>query len=300
MPNPDVQFGDDSRPNTRPIYGYIVTQLDTDIEPLFLTGHDGEFDVSNMPDSYGAASPQTFIPANVGHGPVRREGNFDKSSFELRALTKDIAGISRYVLCGAIPKIRVDIIKVNPGRMADGLNAKWNDDTILVQTGLVSAITFQGFGLMLECTPEPLFSNHEIPRWRFTRTCNHQLFGKGCKLNKADFKLEANITAVNLQARTVTVDDVVSGAGANYWKHGYLEHGPTGLKMTIQQSENSSGSTIVKLNQWSPDIEVGHAVKLFPGCNNTFATCRDKFGNAPNFGGFSQVPNKNPSSHGVN
>jgi len=302
MPNPEIQFGDDSRPDTRPIYGYIVNQIDTAIPPLFLTGHDGEFDVSAMPANYDADSPQTFTPANIGHGPIRREGNFDKSTFELRALTNDITGVSRYVLTGAIPKIRVDIIKINPGRMADGMNAEWGEDTILVQTGLVSSITFQGFGIMLECVPQPLFSNHEIPRWRFTRTCNHQLFGKGCGLEKNDFKLEATITATDIKNRILTVNaSITPPTGAtNHWKHGYMAHDPSGLRLPIQQSANSGGTTILKLHQWSPDIEVGDTVKLFPGCNNLFSTCRDKFSNAPNFGGFSHVPNKNPSAHGIN
>ncbi len=37
-------------------------------------------------------------------------------------------------------------------------------------------------------------------------------------------------------------------------------------------------------------IEAGHAFDLYPGCNRQLATCRDRFSNLLNFGGFPHVP----------
>jgi hypothetical protein len=39
---------------------------------------------------------------------------------------------------------------------------------------------------------------------------------------------------------------------------------------------------------------VGQTLEVWPGCDKTLAACRDKFNNAPRFGGFPHIPDKNP------
>ncbi len=301
MPDPIAQFGDDSKPDTRPIYGYIIRQLTGTQPPICLTGHDGEFSISGIPSRYETTNPQTFSVAAISHGPIRREGNFDKSTFEVNALTRDINGISLYTLTGALPRLAIDIIKVSPAAAEDG-TAVWNSETFVVQTGIVSGLSFRGFAVTVECTPEPLFSNHEIPTWRFSRTCNRMLYSPGCAVSKSAFDMAATITAIDIQNRRITVNDSYGADGThfNWFKHGMVKHNPSGLLLSVRMSENiPTNKTLLTLHQWNPDIQVGDAVVCYPGCNHTFVTCRDKFSNAQNFGGFSEVPNKNPAQHGV-
>lgn len=299
MPEPMAIFGDDSRSDIRPIYCYIIRQLDTAIASLFLTSYDGEIEIENLPDHYGADSPQIFTPANIGHGPIRREGNFDKSTFQIRARTAELDGVSRYALTGAIPKIQIDVIKVNPGRVDDGIACRWQYDTRTSQTGLINTLGFQGFTIVAECVPEPLFSNQEIPRWRFSRTCNHELYSPACGVDQADFTLTGNISALNLNQKIVTIDDTFPGSDDDFFRQGVMTHVPTGVRLSVFKSWKEGGETYAKLAQWLPDFEVGDAVTISAGCRHKFFVCRDKFSNAHNFGGFSKVPNKNPSQHGV-
>lgn len=300
MPDPNTLVGDDSRPNTRPVYCYIVRQLDvTDAPPLFLTQYDGEVTIGNLPAAYDADSPQVFTPANIGHGPISREGGFDKTTFEIRALTQDMAGLSRYALTGAVPRVQVDVVKVNPGPVLAGTTAGWNNDCIVVQSGLMSSFGFQGFTVVVECVPPPLFSGHEVPRCRFTRTCNHVLYGPACRVNPAGFELATNILEMRPGQRRLIIQGVHADDVGNYFRQGVCLHQPTGLRLAIFKSELDGGNTVLKLHQWNPDMEVGDVVVARAGCKHTFAECHAKFDNAPNFGGFSTVPNKNPTVHGV-
>jgi uncharacterized phage protein (TIGR02218 family) len=44
---------------------------------------------------------------------------------------------------------------------------------------------------------------------------------------------------------------------------------------------------------WLPmpnDIAVGHTYSVYPGCDRRFATCKAKFNNVANFGGFPHIP----------
>lgn len=301
MPDPNTLTGDDSRPNTRPIYCYIVRQLDiADVPPLFLTQYDGEVVIGNMPGIYYADSPQVFTPASIGHGPISREGSFDKATFEVRALTQDMAGISRYAMTGAVPRIQVDIVKVNPGQVLSGSTARWGDDTMVVQSGLMSSFGFKGYTVVVECVPPPLFSGHEVPRCRFTRTCNHVLYGVACRADPAPYTLETNILDVMVGRRRILIQghhaDDIDG---NFFRQGVCLHQPTGMRLSVERSEREGANTVLKLNQWSPDLNVNDVVVVRAGCTHTFATCRDKFNNAHNFGGFSTVPNKNITIHGA-
>jgi hypothetical protein len=300
MPDPNTLFGDDSRPNTRPIYCYIVRQLDIDdVPPLFLTQYDGEVVIGGMPGVYNADSTQIFTPVNIGHGPISREGSFDKATFEVRTLTQDMAGISRYAMTGAVPRIQVDIVKVNPGRVIAGDTANWAADTIVVQSGLMSSFGFKGYTVVVECVPPPLFSGHEVPRCRFTRTCNHVLFGSACRVDPEPFTLETNILQVMVEQRRIRIQGVHADDAGNYFRQGVCLHQPTGMRLSVEKSEIEAGDTVLKLTQWSPDLNVNDVVVVRAGCKHTFVECRDKFANAHNFGGFSTVPNKNPTLHGI-
>lgn len=294
-------FANDRRPDIRPIYGYIIRQVDADDVPnLFLVRNETEIDVSNLPARYDADDPQAFVPANITHGELRRESNFDKSAFEIQALTSDIEGISRYAMTGALPRIKVDVVKFNPGPNANGKTTNWTKDAMIVQRGLMASFTFQGFGVSIECVPEPLFSGHEVPRWRFSRTCNRQLYGPGCNVDKEAFELASNIVELERGKRAVTISDQHPDDDGNFFRQGVMIHQPTGMRFSIFKSTKvAGGKTRLKLHQWNPDFAETDVVVIRPGCRHTLADCRDKFDNAANFGGFSQVPNKNPSIHGL-
>lgn len=292
--------GDDSRPETLPIYGYIIRQLDIeDQPPLYLTSHENEFEISGMPARYDALNPQAFSPARITHGAIRRESNYDKTAFQINALTNDLTGFGRYALTGALPRIQVDIIKINPGRVISGSVVDWGDDSYQVQTGLMTSFSFQGFNMQVECVPEPLLSGHEIPRWRFSRTCNRQLYGNGCGVDSGPHEQIANIVSMNPGKRTMILSDLHPDETENYFRQGVMLHQVTGMRFSIFRSRIVGGDQEVKLHQWNPDFVIGDVVTIRAGCRHTLDDCVSKFSNGAKFGGFSEIPNKNPTMHGI-
>lgn len=124
-------------------------------------------------------------------------------------------------------------------------------------------------------------------RWQIN--CPHVLYGPGCELPSANFKVPATLTAVS--QFTINSPQFILPAGLSFaggyveWDsgHGYLE------RRTI----NSAAATALTLAYGSPDLADGLAVTAFPGCDHTTATCK-AFKNILNYGGDPWIPLKNP------
>lgn len=291
--------GNDTRPDRVPVYAYVLRHLGTLDASLFLTQYDQEFEVESFPAGWGADDPQLFRPANLSHGEITREGNFDKTTFQVSGITEQMGTISQYALTGAIPKIRVDVIKISSGPVLSGEIVNWADHCQIVQSGLVSQFAFQGQRIAVECVPEPLFGGLEIPRCRWSRSCNHQLYGTGCKVDPVPFSLTANVSAITIAERRVLISDIHASEAGNYFRQGVFTHQETGMIVSVSKSEIQGLGTLLTLTNWIPELEVGDVITVKAGCDHLFGTCGNKFSNAKNFGGFSGVPGVNPSVSGI-
>lgn len=79
---------------------------------------------------------------------------------------------------------------------------------------------------------------------------------------------------------------LVVGSGAT------LERIPI-VRATIPDVAAPTTATLALL-RGSAALAAGAALVLLPGCARTLAACRDKFGNARRFGGFPDLPQRNP------
>lgn len=291
--------GEDSRPTVTSIYAYVVQNLDGE-EIFFLSNYPGGVEIEGLPSAWGADDPQIFSPAQVTHGRIERRDGIDKVSFDFQAQLKQVAGLSRYTLFGAIPNIQIDVIRVSPGPVLAGIPAVYGRDTTTVQSGIIELFGTQGYLLNSRCTPEAFITGHQVPRWRHTRTCNRQLYAVDCGVNRELHKLEGNVVSTNYQARTMVISgQLPADKEEDYFRMGVLLHQATGTRHSIFQSSYAGEDTRVWLHQWFPDFQPGDVVTLYAGCNHTIDHCSQKFANLANFGGFPLVPNKNPAMHGV-
>jgi uncharacterized phage protein (TIGR02218 family) len=138
-----------------------------------------------------------------------------------------------------------------------------------------------------------------LPRLWFNRECQWALYGAGCRLNKEDFAWESQIAVMVRRNRKLVITGAPAGKAGNHFFGGFMVHNDTEAKFTCLASTTSGGDTVVTLGHWSEDLEVGDQVKLYPGCARTVNACTNKFNNAANFGGFSKIPDRNPSINGV-
>lgn len=142
---------------------------------------------------------------------------------------------------------------------------------------------------------ESIFTSLRRPglRARFQKTCRHALYARGCFLDPEDFADAATLDEIN--GNVVTVPE--AALEPDGWYAGGMVKAPDG---TLSYVSVHAG-TLLTLNRVSSSLAAafavdgpGTAITLYPGCAHNYATCRDKFANDDNYGGFDYIPSKNP------
>lgn len=117
-----------------------------------------------------------------------------------------------------------------------------------------------------------------------------------CKIDTAPLKNAATVANV-----AVGIDLTINGATVpgsspqrdNYYRGGYVER--NGLRILIRDWIYTS-PTIFRLSQKPPAEWQNHVVTLTPGCDKSRASCRDRWSNEVNFGGFGfAMPSYDPN-----
>jgi uncharacterized phage protein (TIGR02218 family) len=155
-----------------------------------------------------------------------------------------------------------------------------------IWAGEVSGVSIEG-NIATISAPSPLGSalRRRLPMVTASRSCRHVLFDGLCGVSRAAHLVSTTIANVN--GRNVTIASI--GGKPNAWaRYGTLRRVSTGEEMTIVEQ---TGTALV-LKAPIIGLSVGESVEVAAGCARDIATCRDKFANVPNFGGFPQMPLK--------
>lgn len=137
-------------------------------------------------------------------------------------------------------------------------------------------------------TCEPIFTRLKQPglRARYSRQCRHSLYRPECGVDKDDFAVAGTVAAISANKKALTVN--AADALADGWFQGGMLATPTGGFLFIA---SHAGATITLQNPCG--LAVGSAVTLYPGCNLSRETCKNKFDNILNFGGQPWIPLRN-------
>lgn len=282
-----------------PVYAYVFRAEDNS-DALFLTSAEAPFSISGMPARFGADDPQAFTPTQIGHGPIERRADFDRHSFQVTARF-DTGNLSSHFVTTPTTPMVVEVLRIAKGTVGTtGTDvAEWGVDTYVVQSGIIQDVTLRGDLVTVGAVPKPFYMEGGVPRLWFNRTCQWALYGQGCRLAKASFEWESQIASLDRARRKITLTGAPAATPANYFEGGFFVHNDTELKFTALAAALDSGNTVLTLGTWTDELEVGDQVVAYPGCDRTAETCAAKFSNAANFGGFSRLPDRNPSIHGV-
>jgi len=177
-------------------------------------------------------------------------------------------------------------------------------ETVAHWKGRVVGAEVEGVRILLNC--ESVFSTLRRAgvRAKYQRLCRHALYGRGCGLDIALSWLTGTVTAVSRNA--VTIPEA-AGQPDGWFRGGVLRFGAqlgfitghAGALLTLSRPMPELAAAIA-----APEIdpETGGALPVFvdiaPGCDLRAATCAAKFGNLPNFGGFPEIPGRNPFGGG--
>lgn len=140
--------------------------------------------------------------------------------------------------------------------------------------------------IVIEC--ESIFTSIQRPglRARFELSCRHTLYGRGCNLLRDAFKVPGSVDSVSGVA--------VSVSEAAAQPDGFFTGGmiviPGGAARFITAHTGASLTLIRPLE----GLFAGLDIELYPGCDHLKSTCKNKFDNLDNFGGFPYIPTRNP------
>lgn len=165
--------------------------------------------------------------------------------------------------------------------------------TVVVWKGTIQTVTFseQNEKAKIFCRPD-LGSSRPVPRRTFTVQCPYHLYSTECTVAEGSFRHTDTVSAVSTDGKTLTVANL-SGNGADWAVSGIVVFG-TDKRMIISQS----GDNIV-LHAPFRSSPSGQSVDVQAGCDHSAATCKSKFNNLPNFGGFPFVPERDIHRDGI-
>lgn len=149
--------------------------------------------------------------------------------------------------------------------------------TVEMFTGYVDVKDGGGLEMSWEVKSSVQKLNVDYPKDKYYPTCPYSLYDKGCGLNVDNYITFGTITSVNNYQDFNTNISKPDG----YYEQGGIEwlSGPlAGVVAPIKTSTNSNGR-IVMLIPLDAAPEVGNTFKVYPGCNKTPSTCKEKFNN---------------------
>ena len=140
------------------------------------------------------------------------------------------------------------------------------------------------------------------------RACPHVLYTEGtCRVSTAGSSPDGvpfkhTTTVIYVAGRDVRVDlsnvPAAHAMRSDWMRNGKIVHVASGEQRSIavQTDLNPGVSTVAELQMYKRVVEmkVGDSVELYAGCDQTVPTCRDKFANRANYGGYPELPVKNP------
>jgi len=158
-------------------------------------------------------------------------------------------------------------------------------ETLVVWKGRVGGARLSGSELTLTCESVATSLKRTGLRARYSLLCRHALYSTGCGALKEAHRVDAVLTSVsgatvNVAAPLLPIDGTfVAGMLATNAAQRMIV-GHVGPQITL----------VAPL----PSLSVGAAVRLYAGCDHALSTCRHRFNNLDNYGGFPFIPLKNP------
>src|SRR6185436_15403332 len=144
-------------------------------------------------------------------------------------------------------------------------------------------------------TLSELLNNHSMLE-SYTPTCRFMLGDSRCTVNLAPFTESSTVSEIvdghaRSQSHKRQFIDIARIEADGYWANGVLTW--TGGDNAGYSSEvaNSFDSGAISLWNVMPNIiQVGDAYTIIAGCDKNLDTCKNKFNNVANFGGFPDIP----------
>lgn len=222
--------------------------------------------------------------SKIGQGPEERDAT----------LTVTMPAINPFVrpYIAAVPSTRatVKILRLHrpdfPG-----------PEVVTIFEGIVKAVNFdQDGGRVAKVAVEPLVgaTSRPVPQFTYQGLCNHVLYDDQCQVDDTDPNYRATLTVTAVAGNVLTIAGL-AGFGDGWFTGGVVEiNGGLDARLIIDQTGND-----VTLHLPFPSSPLGTLAIVLAGCAHDITTCKNKFDNVINYGGFAFVPTINIFETGV-
>jgi len=123
----------------------------------------------------------------------------------------------------------------------------------------------------------------------YTPECRYDLGGAGCGVDIESLKVSGSVTGTIDNSAFV---DYMRGETDGYFNYGkivWTSGANAGAAMEIKRWD-ALNQTFYLWLPMSKAIAVGNSYEALPGCDKRFSTCKGKYSNGVNFGGFPHLP----------
>lgn len=225
-------------------------------------------------ESYGG---NTYSKAAIGRSDIERRGDAERAS--LTVTMGLFSTVGRYFLVNARDLLATLTIY-----------AKNTDTGVTVQIWRGRFMSpkpkYNGIELIFESQISVI--RRQGLRRQVQTSCPYVVYGNGCRVNPASFAVSGTASAIS--GAVVTVSAAALSQNGTY-SGGMLQE-PSGIKRYITKHAGSA----LTLSSTSPTLAVSDTVIIYPGCDQSLATCNSRFSNHLNYGGAPYRPSVNPFS----
>jgi len=235
------------------------------------------------------AGDGTYQPASFDHTGGKNTADLDNDELDITSWVFDGNPLSLFFPFQLEKPLKIELREVD----VDAGTAT------LRYMGEVSSCEYDGLQIKATVTSLGELLNRRFPRFYIQSTCNYQLFSGPCKLLADNWKIECQLDSSD-DGQTIVLSGIPeSGISENYFAAGWLVTGEgqnQQWRSILTSTASADGAPItLTLNRPLNSYTVGQEMVIYPGCDGSRETCRNKFNNYINFGGHAFVPNGNPT-----
>jgi len=241
---------------------------------------------------------ETYSPRAIGRSGDEIESVSESRQLAVTLPTDDLL-VRRYYVSLPSSQDRLEVFRLHTTDGAD-------PEVVKIFDGLVATVSASGEDkATVNALSRSSLLERTVPTQTTRNLCNHVLYDERCKVFDSLFSLDAEVTAVSADGLLLTVQaSGVLGATGNglsaqltadpeFFNAGTLERG--GFERRTIRGVVDIGGDSAQVRTILPfaTIPTGATFRIFAGCDHSFPTCRTKFDNEENYGGFPYVPRKN-------
>ena len=223
----------------------------------------------------------TYLSTTIGRGEIESKASVQRENIEVTfAVDNPMArGFLQY-----IPDTVVTLV----------IFIQSDAGTFVGWKGRLGAVKPEKSAIKLVCESIYVSLKRTGLRAQYQRQCRHMLYSPGCGVVKSAYAVTA--TAISCEGYRLVLSAAPGSEPVGFYTGGVLDF--NGAMRGIINHDTSNGMDLADifpaLRAAIADNPGGVSVTLYPGCDRSKDTCRTRFMNFENYGGFPEIPLRNP------